>query len=71
MKAHMIPCPHQLPTKGDISVSMAKVVLPLLVPTIAFATKQGMKINRVKVPFCSLSSNGVKGVYFQILMTYS
>ena len=42
--------------QSDATVSVAKVVLPTLVPTAAFATGQCMETNRVKVPLCSLSS---------------
>ena len=53
-----IPCPHQPPTKGDAIVSLAKVVLPPLASLTVFATGQGMKTKRAKVPACSLNSYG-------------
>lgn len=40
VKACVIPCPHQLPTRGGNTVLVAMVVLPPLVPPAAFATGQ-------------------------------
>ena len=55
VKARAIPYPHQPPTKGDATVSVAKVIPPPQEPPAAFATGQSMKINSTKVPLRSLS----------------
>ena len=41
MKTHVIPCPHQPPTRGNATVLIAMVVL--LLPPAAFATGHSMK----------------------------
>lgn len=40
-----IPCLHQPPIRGDITVSVAMAGPPPLAPPAAFATRQGMKIS--------------------------
>ena len=54
MKTCAIPRPDQVATKCNATILVAKVVLPPLVPPAAFATGQGMKINKAKEPLCSL-----------------
>lgn len=46
VKPHAITCPRQLPPRGGNTVSMAKAVLPSLVPPAAFATGQGIVLFR-------------------------
>ena len=48
--------PHQPSAWDDTTVSVAKPVLPQQVPIAAFATGQGVKTKRAKVPLCRLSS---------------
>ena len=59
MWKHVIPCTHQPPIWGDATVLRAKVVLPLRVPPVAFATGQSMKTNRATIPL-------VKCICFQM-----
>ena len=54
VKTRAIPCPKQPPTWGNATVSVAKVVLPPLVPAAAFATEHSMNTNRMKVPLPNL-----------------
>ena len=56
VRTRVIPSPHQPPTRGDATVLVAKVVLPILALPTAFPTGPGMKTNRAKVPPGSLSS---------------
>ena len=42
MRTRAIPCPHESSTRGDVTVSVAKVVLA---PPAVFATGQDMKTN--------------------------
>ena len=58
LKFYHKPCEKacdSLPSSATNQRWCHKVVLLLLVPPAAFATGQSMKINRAKVPLCSLS----------------
>ena len=51
----VIPCHHLPLTRDDTTVLVAKAALTPLALHADFATGQGMKTNRAKVPLCSLS----------------
>ena len=48
VRTHAIPCPHQPPTRSDVMVSVAKMVLSPLPPPAAFANRRGTKMNSTK-----------------------
>ena len=43
VRTRVITCSHQPLTRGDVTVSVAQVILPNLTPSAAFATGEGMK----------------------------